>query len=270
MTWDRLGTKAGARYIHQPIPLPATTREAIVDALWEGVTERTKAIFLSHITSGTAIILPVEEICARARDAGILTIIDGAHAPGQLDLDMETIGADVYAGNFHKWLCTPKGSAFLYVRPEHHEWVESLTISWGWGGEHTFVTRNQKQATRDVSAFLAVGRGIDFQREHDWSAVRERCHQLLCGFRRQMHERWETTPLYPDSPDWYRQLAVITLPESAPVDLHDKLFYNHGIEVPISGHNGMRFVRVSVQGYTTQADLDALATALEAEIPSGE
>jgi isopenicillin-N epimerase len=269
MTWEHVCAKAGARYIHQPIPLPVTSAETIVEALWAGVTERTRAIFLSHITSGTALILPVEQICARAREAGILTIIDGAHVPGQLELDLAAVGADAYAGNFHKWLCTPKGSAFLHVRPEHHEWVESLAISWGWSGDHTFVSRNQKQATRDVSALLAVGRGIDFQREHRWPLVRERCFNMLAAFRRRMHDRLGTDPLYPDTPEWYRQLAVITLPESAPADLHDRLFYQHGIEVPITGHGDWRFVRVSVQGYTTEDDLDALAAALDAEIPSG-
>ncbi len=269
MTWDYLCSKAGARYVHQPIPLPATSREAIVDALWSGVTDRTRAIFLSHITSGSAMILPVEEICARAREAGILTIIDGAHVPGQLELDLQAIGADIYAGNFHKWLCTPKGTAFLYVRPEHQEWVESLTISWGWSGEHTFVSRNQKQATRDVSGILAVGRAIDFQREYRWPEVRERCFTMLREFRERIHAHFGTEPLYPDSTEWYRQLANVSLPEGVADDLHDRLFYNHHIEVPITGYDERRFVRVSVQGYTTQDDLDALAAALDAEISTG-
>lgn len=269
LTWEHLCGKAGASYVQQPITLPVTTRDAVVDQLWEGVTERTRAIFLSHITSGTALILPVEEICARARNEGILTIIDGAHVPGQLDLDMEKIGADVYSGNFHKWLCTPKGSAFLYVSPSHHEWTESLTISWGWRGDHTFVTRNQMQATRDVSAFLAVGRGIDFQREYRWHEVRERCFAMLAALRQELHDRWGTEPLYPDSQEWYRQLAMITLPDSAPEDLRDRLFYQHGIEIPTTGHGDIRGVRVSVQGYTSDSDLDALRTALDHELSKG-
>jgi isopenicillin-N epimerase len=269
LTWEHLCAKAGARYVHQEISLPVTSRETVVDELWQGVNERTRAIFLSHVTSGTALILPVEDICARAREEGILTIIDGAHAPGQIDLDMEAIGADIYSGNFHKWLCTPKGSAFLYVRPEHHEWTESLTISWGWRGEHTFVSRNQMQATRDVSAFLAVGRAIDFQREYRWSEVRDRCHDMLAALRQELHARWGTTPISPDGEGWYRQLAMITLPESAPDDLHDRLFYRHGIEVPLTGHGDIRGVRVSVQGYTSESDLDALRTALDHELSRG-
>lgn len=265
-TWDHLCRKAGAQYIHQPIPLPVTTKDAVVDALWEGVTARTRAIFLSHITSGTALILPVEEICARARREGIITIVDGAHVPGQLDLDLDALGVDIYAGNFHKWLCTPKGSAFLYVRPEQQDWVESLTISWGWRTGHTFVSRNQKQGTGDISGYLSVPRGIDFQREHHWPAVRQRSFDMLTTLRQELHQRWGTEPLSPDSKDWYRQLALITLPESAPADLHDRLFYKHGIEVPISGHEELRGVRVSVQGYTSEDDLDALKHALDVEL----
>jgi|SRR5665811_248231 len=269
LTWDYLCQKAGATYIHQPIPLPATTAEAMVDALWEGVTDRTRAIFLSHITSGTALILPVEEICARARARGILTIIDGAHVPGQLDLDLTALGADIYSGNFHKWLCTPKGTAFLYVRPEQQGWVESLTISWGWRPGHTFVTRNQKQGTRDVAGFLAVPRAIEFQREHNWPAVRERCFRMLSELRQELHERWGTTPLSPDSPAWYRQLAVITLPNDAPEDLQQRLFMKHAVEAPIMGHMDIRGIRVSVQGYTTDDDLNHLREALAIELGTG-
>src|SRR4051794_40082930 len=153
MTWDWMCGKVGAQYIHHHVPLPVTTHADFVESFWSSVTPRTKVIFLSHITSPTALIFPVKEICARAREAGILTVIDGAHVPGHLPLDLTDIGADIYSGNCHKWLCAPKGSAFLHVRPEHQEWIESLTISWGWKGESTFVSRNQWQGTRDIAPF---------------------------------------------------------------------------------------------------------------------
>lgn len=133
LTWQHVCARTGAKYVQQEIPLPVTTPEAMIETLWQGVTDRTKVIFLSHLTSPTALIFPVAEICHRAREAGIISIIDGAHAPGQLPLDLIAIGADVYSGNCHKWMCSPKGAAFLYVRPEHQEIVEALTVSWGWG-----------------------------------------------------------------------------------------------------------------------------------------
>jgi isopenicillin-N epimerase len=265
-TWDYLCGKSGAHYVSQDISVPFTTPEAIVDELWSGVTDRTRAIYLSHITSGTAVILPIREICVRAREAGILTIIDGAHVPGQIPLDLEDLGADIYAGNCHKWLSAPKGSAFLYVRPDQQDWVESLTISWGWRPGHTFVTRNQLQGTRDVSPFLAVPAAIDFQRLHHWEDVRSRCHDMLRDLRIRLHERLGTTSIYGDNGDWYAQMAVIALPDGDHAGLQDRLLLDHQVEVPFTGHHDFRFVRVSVQAYTTQDDLDRFETALCAEL----
>lgn len=265
-TWVHLCRKAGARYVSQEISVPFTSPEQVVEELWAGVTERTRAIFLSHMTSATAAILPVEAICARAREAGILTIIDGAHVPGHLPLDLEALGADIYAGNLHKWLCAPKGAAFLHVRPEHHAWVESLTISWGWREGHTFVTRNQQQGTRDISAFLAVPDAIEFQEAHDWESIRERCREMLRSLRERMHARLGTTPLYDDDQGWYRQMAVITLPDGDHAGLQDRLLFDHNVEVPLTGHGGMTFVRVSVQGYTSEAELERFEKALYVEL----
>lgn len=261
-TWSHLCRKAGATYVNQPIPVPFTTPEAIVDALWEGVNDRTRAIFLSHITSGTSVILPIEAICQRARAEGIMTIVDGAHTRGQIPLDLTALGMDIYAGNCHKWLCSPKGAAFLYVRPAHQEWVESLTISWGWREGHTFLSRNQEQGTRDIASFLAVPRAIDFQTEHDWDVVRLSCHERLAAFRRRMHDRLGTDLYYPNDDRWFRQMALITVPAADAHDLQRRLRVDYGIEVPCTRHRDHVFVRVSVQGYTTDADLDVLESAL--------
>lgn len=265
-TWGYLCGKAGAHYVKQEIALPFTTPEAMVDQLWAGVTTRTRAIFLSHITSGTAATLPVKAICDRARIEGILTIVDGAHVPGQIPLDLEELGVDIYAGNCHKWLCAPKGSAFLYVRPEHQDWVESLTISWGWRPGHTFVSRNQLQGTRDVSPYLAVPAALDFQRQHNWDGVRERCHAMLAALRARLHARFGTEPIYGEEGAWYAQMAVISLPEGVDEDLRHRLLFNHAVEVPMTAHGGRHFVRVSVQGYTTEDDLQRLEDALCAEL----
>lgn len=264
LTWQHLCAKAGASYIRQDIPVPFTTQEAIVEALWQGVTPRTKAIFISHITSGTAVILPVGAICARARAEGIITVIDGAHAPGQVPLDLTAMGVDIYTGNCHKWLQAPKGAAFLYVRPEHQAWIESEPISWGWAREdHTFVTRNQGQATRDVSAYLSVPAAIDFQQEHNWPAVRARSHAMLAEFRDRLHARLGTTPLYPSTPEWFSQMALVTVPSTIDHQtLHTRLYEEFGIEIPVTGYRDVMAVRVSVQGYVTQQDLDTLEAAL--------
>lgn len=165
-TWGFLSEKYGFKYINYKLPFPLTDPESLVDAFWQGVTSQTRAIFLSHITSPTDIILPVAALCARARQAGIISIVDGAHAPGQIPLNLEQTGADFYTGNLHKWLCALKGSAFIYARPEKQALIEPLVISWGYRslnpGRSIFVDLLQWTGTRDISAYLSVSSAIDF------------------------------------------------------------------------------------------------------------
>jgi isopenicillin-N epimerase len=108
LAWREACEQAGATYVAQPVELPAESQAKVADEIWAGVNERTRVLFVSHITSLTAMRMPVEELCRRARGAGVVTVVDGAHGPGQLDLDLEALGADFYAGNCHKWLCAPK------------------------------------------------------------------------------------------------------------------------------------------------------------------
>ncbi len=265
MTWEWMCGKSGAKYIKHPVPIPVTTHEEFVESFWSAVTPKTKIIFMSHITSPTALIFPVKDICARARAAGILTVIDGAHAPGQIPIDLTAIEADIYSGNFHKWLCAPKGSAFLYVRPEQQEWVESLTVSWGWRGESTFITRNQYQGTRDAASFLATPTAIKFQEEHNWPAVRERCHGLAREARSRISERFGLAPITPDQPDeWIAQLVSCPIPTDDIETLKTRLYDEFRVEVPLGSWNGHNWVRVSFQGYNDESDLDRLIEALEA------
>jgi isopenicillin-N epimerase len=269
LTWEWMCEKAGATYRKVPIPIPVTTHADFVERFWSEVSDRTRVIFLSHITSPTALIFPVEEICRRAREAGILTVIDGAHAPGHIPIDLQAIGADIYSGNCHKWLCGPKGSGFLWVRPEQQEWMESLTVSWGWQGDSTFVTRNQYQGTRDVAAYLAVPAAIRFQEEHDWAAVRERCHALALDARERISEAFGMEPITPDAPDeWIGQLVSCPIPpETDILKLKERLYEDYRIEIPLGDWHGTKWVRVSVQGYNSQQDIDRLVDALQTLVP---
>jgi isopenicillin-N epimerase len=166
-TWKFFAQKRGFKYINYPLPSPVSTIAEFVEAFWKGVTPQTRVIFISHITSPTAIIFPIKELCSRARNARILTIIDGAHVPGQISLSLDDLGADIYCGNLHKWLCAPKGSAFLFARPEIQPLIEPLVVSWGWQSENPgpslFVDYHEWAGTRDISAFLAVPEAIRFQ-----------------------------------------------------------------------------------------------------------
>jgi isopenicillin-N epimerase len=261
-TWQFICGKTGAKYIRHPIPLPVTTPEAFVESLWSQVNPRTKVISISHITSPTALIFPVAEICRRARAAGILTIIDGAHVPGQIPLDLTALDADFYSGNFHKWLCAPKGAAFLYARREYHTMIEPLVISWGWLPDSTFVSRNQWQGTRDITAFLSVPAAIEFQRDYNWDTIRAGCHELARAARTQLAELTGLTPISPDSPDWFAQMITLPLPSCDPVVVKQRLYDEFCVEIPLVTWNNQNYVRASFQGYNTADDLETLVAAL--------
>ena len=266
--WRFTCERRQVRYINHAISLPFTTPEAVVEQLWEGVTARTKVIFLSHITSPTAVILPVAAICARARAAGILTVIDGAHAPGQIDLDMDTIGADFYTGNCHKWLCAPKGAGFLYARPECQELLQPLVVSWGWDSvkpsDSRFIDHFDWLGTHDPAAYLSVPAAIDFQRQHDWPGIRAACHELLSSIRSEVATRTGLPQICPDSSEWWAQMCVLPI---LPVDFQELsryLWSERHIEIPLTHWNGQRFVRVSIQAYNSPEDGTRLIDALSA------
>lgn len=266
-TWRYVCQQAGVRYINHPIPLPVSDRQALVERFWQGVTPRTRAIFISHISSPTALIFPVQEICQRAREAGLLTIVDGAHAVSQLSLDLPNLGADIYTGACHKWLCAPKGSAFLYVRPEQQSWLDPLVISWGYQSDHPgpsqFIDYHQWQGTRDLSAFLSVPAAIEFQRQQRWEAVRDRCHHLAVSLRREIEALTGLPSLCPESARWFGQMFACRLPADInPQTLKERLLQEFRIEVPITSWNGENLLRVSIQGYNDQADAQALVAAL--------
>ena len=269
--WRFTCGKRGARYIRQPVPLPIESTEQVVEAVWSGVTERTRVLFISHITSPTAVIFPVEELVRRAREAGIITVIDGAHAPGQISLDLTALGVDFYSGNCHKWMMAPKGSAFLYARREMQHLLEPLVVSWGWGNEEhqvsRFIDEHQRQGTRDIAAFLAVPTAIQFMQEHDWSTVRRECHELVRYVRRELTAMTGLSPITPDEETWYSQMASLPLPPCDTSLLYHKLQDEYSIEVPVGAWDGHSFMRLSVQGYNGREDVDTLLDALKTLLP---
>jgi isopenicillin-N epimerase len=230
------------------------------------VTARTRVLFLSHITSPTALIFPLAELIRRAQGAGIVTVIDGAHAPGQIPLDLMALGADFYAGNLHKWMLSPKGAAFLYARREMQHLLEPLIVSWGWRadepGPSRFVDHHEWQGTRDIAAYLAVPSAIRFIEEHDWPRVRQECHQLVRYARQSISELTGLEPVSPDTSQWFSQMAACLLPPCDAEGLQRGLYDSFRIEVPIIHWNDRQLIRVSVQGYNTREDIDRLVGAL--------
>jgi isopenicillin-N epimerase len=270
--WQRVCAQSGAQYRRVEVPLPFD-REAVAKLLMSAVSSRTKLIYFSHITSTTALILPAAEICAAAREGGIATFIDGAHAPGQIPLDLDAIGADFYVGNCHKWLCAPKGSAFLHARTQHHSMLDATVISWGYAqgtgghsgfdaylGTSLFERRMQWQGTRDISAWLTVPAALNFQAKHDWLQVQVRCHELAKLALDVLTKRFGTHPIARDD-DWAQMVAIPVAPQD-PDLLRKRLYEESHIEVPVTSHGKEVFVRVSVQGYNSLEDIERLLAAV--------
>ncbi|HKN63512.1 MAG TPA: aminotransferase class V-fold PLP-dependent enzyme [Gaiellaceae bacterium] len=262
LAWEWVCRRAGARYVRAPIPLPLSDPTVVVDTLFAAAGERTRAVCISHITSSTGLVLPIEEIVARARSLGLVTIVDGAHAPGQVPLSIAALGADYYAGNAHKWLGAPKGAGFLHVRPEHQDRVDAAIVSWGYEEGASFAERIEQQGTRDPAAWLTVPDAIRFQAERDWDAVRDRSHRLAGEVRTQLCELLRTEPLAPES--MLAQMAAVRLPRAMP-GLSDRLFAHHRIEIPVTGRKD-DLLRLSVAGYTTREEIDRLLAALAREL----
>jgi isopenicillin-N epimerase len=260
LTWEHVCGDFGARYLRTPISLPVASEEEVVETVWAAVGPRTRVLFLSHHTSSTALTLPVAELCRRARERGIVSVIDGAHVPGHFPLSVRELDPDFYAGNCHKWLCAPKGAGFLYVRRELQHDVHPLVFSWGYEGDDPpFLTRHQKQGTRDPSAYLTVPYAIEWQREHRWDDVRTRCHELA----RRAAGELGLEPLVPGTRhDLYGQMVSLRVPKDAPADLKERLYDEHRIEIPVSDRDGLRLIRPSFQGYNNETDLERLKAAL--------
>ncbi len=272
--WQFVCHKTGALYVRQPIPLPLAPPQVVAERFWQGVTKHTRVIFLSHITSPTAQHMPVEAICQRAREVGILTLIDGAHAPGQIPLNLEAIGADFYTGNCHKWLLSPKGAAFLHVQRDRQKLIEPLVVSWGWQDDPTcntetaFLDALQWVGTKDPAAYLSVPAAIQFQRAHNWSAVVGNCHTLLRQALRRISDLTCLAPLYFDDMDLYCQMAIAPLPPIADLaGFQARLYHEYRVEIPLIQWQQYQFIRISVQGYNSQADIDTLLQALALLLP---
>ncbi len=272
--WKVCCQSSGARFLQQEIPIPIFSAEDIVDQFWQGVSENTKIIYLSHISSPTAIRFPIEEICRRAREAGILTVIDGAHSPDQIHLNLNEIDADFYTGNFHKWALSPKGAGFLYARQEVQHLVEPLVVGWGWSKHPDFSTGSnfidnlQWLGTNDLSAYLAVPAAIQFQVEHNWPVVREKCHHMLAEVLQRINHLTGLSSIYSNEDEFFIQMGAAELPLIEDLTQMQKhLYETFRIEVPLIEWHGRHFIRVSVQGYNSQEDLDALITALEKLLP---
>jgi isopenicillin-N epimerase len=268
-TMQYVASRTGAVVVEAAVPFPVAGEDEIVAAVTRHFSAKTRLLVLDHIASPTALVLPVPRIVAAAKAQGIAVLIDGAHAPGMLALDIQALGADFYVGNCHKWLFAPKGCAFLWAAPLAQGTIHPLVISHGYGGG--YLAEFDWTGTRDASAWLAIDTALDFIETIGFDALRARNHALMQAAATLLGETWGTRPGAPFS--LLGAMATIELPSSAPftalpptldsvVKINAHLWEQHRIEVPAVAFADRFWVRISAQIYNDIADYRRLADAL--------
>ncbi|MBN2579487.1 MAG: aminotransferase class V-fold PLP-dependent enzyme [Pirellulales bacterium] len=274
--------RAGAKAVTVELPLPVDAPGQVVEAVMAQVTPRTRIALIDHITSPTALVLPVEELTRRLQGQGVDVLIDGAHGPGMVPLHLEQLGAAYYTGNCHKWLCTPKTAGFLYVRPDRQEGIVPLIVSHGYNsprpGYNRFRDLFDWPGTLDPTPWLCVGRAVEFLEKllpDGLAGLMRRNHALAVWARRMLAERLGLTPIGPE--EMLGSMAAFQLPDDRPEDrdlplppppmhrLTDVLWKDHRIEVPVLYWPAAPKVvlRICAQAYNAPEQYVRLAEALE-------
>ena len=267
--WQFICQKRGSKYVRQPLRLPIESKEQVIETIWSGVTYRTKVLFISHITSPTALTMPLKELTIRAKDAGIILLVDGAHGPGQVPIDLEEMGIDFYSGNCHKWLLTPKGCAFLYASPDVQSLIEPLIVSLGNKSveDSPFIQENEFQGTRDIAAYLSVSAAIKFWQKDEWQTILKKCHELTLSARSQLIEVTGLDPICPGNDGWFQQMVAQPLPTMDRELFKQRLYDEFNIEIPVMECRDKSLIRISIQGYNTEQDVEKLMVALAKLLP---
>jgi isopenicillin-N epimerase len=275
---DVVGQASGARVVCARVPFPLASADEALSAVLAAVGPRTRLALIDHVTSPTALVLPVAELVSALAERGVDTLVDGAHAPGMVPLDLSALGAAYYVANGHKWLCAPKGAGFLHVRRDRQEPVRPLVISHGAGAPADGRSRMQREfawtGTDDPTAFLCLPFAIEFLGgllPGGWPALRERNHALALSARDRLCAVIGCVPPAPDG--MLGSMATLPLPDgfgAAPIPpfgidpLQDRLFHEHGIDVPVMSWPAAphRVLRISAQLYNEAEQYDRLGVAL--------
>jgi isopenicillin-N epimerase len=264
-TWNFYCKKTGAKYVRREVSLPVVSKEQMISDFWKGYNENTRVVFLNQISSATALIFPVKEICKKAQELGLVVIVDGAHVPGHIDLDIQDIEADFYTGTVHKWMLTPKGCSFLWVKKEFQERLDPLVVSWGYESEfpkNQFLDWHEFNGTKDMSAFLTVPAAVKFLDDNNWKNESARCKKLILENYQRFCDLLGTHPICPITSEFLGQMCSIPAKTNKPVELKEMLISKYQIEIPVMKINDRIYIRISLNAYNSQEDLDKLYAAL--------
>jgi isopenicillin-N epimerase len=275
--WERAAQRQGLTLRTFALPTMAASPQEIIDAARAAFTDRTRLFFFSHVLSPTGLVLPAKELCAEARWRGVLTVVDGAHAPAYTPLDVEAVGADYYGANCHKWLLAPTGSGFLYLGPGAAERLRPLQVSWGWRpgpgrpdepdefGSTPRLRFLEFEGTRDPCPWLTVPEAIAFQEGLGWGRIRERIGELTRYVRRRLTGLAGLAPATPDHPALHGAMTAFTLPAGLdPAALRRRLWAEWRVEAPVIERPDRLLIRASTHFYNTEEEVDRLAEALGA------
>ena len=272
-TFSFYANKTGIVYRRQTISLPLISKEQFIEDFWKGYNEKTKAIFMGHCTSATALVFPVKEICARAKELGLITIIDGAHVPGHLPLSLQQIQADFYTGTLHKWLLSPKGCSFLHVNKKYQTYIEPLIISWGYEADKPakskFLEENETQGTRDISAWLTVPAIMKFFEENNMPERQALCRKKILEEYPVFCDLVGTEPICKLSPEFLGQMCSIPITPKDPLQLKEILYNDYKIEIPVMQDGNETYLRISYQVYNSMDDLEYLKQTLKKLVTNG-
>jgi len=252
---------ATVRTVEMPHPFRA---DQLTDAYAKAVGPRTRLAIVEHITAQSALLFPLRETAARLRAGGVAVLADGAHAPGQIPVDIPSLGVDWYVGNLHKWAWTPRSSGILWAAPERQAELRPVVISWGL--DKGFKAEFDMLGTRDPSAHLSAPAAIALMREWGLEAIQAYNHALAWTGAQRLAERWQTTFDVPEA--MIGSMATVPLPDAAggtPAEaqaLRDALFFDDGIEVQMHAYRGRVWARISAQIYNDINDIDRLAEAV--------
>jgi isopenicillin-N epimerase len=273
--WERAAQRQGLTLRTFPLPALPHKPDEIVEATSAAMTDRTRLLFFSHVLSPTGLVLPARELCALARRHGALTVIDGAHAPAMISVDLSSLDCDFYTGNCHKWLLAPTGSGFLYVGPGNADRLQPLQVSWGWRydratadgcndyGSTGRLRLFEFEGTRDPCPWLAVPAAIDFQEGFGWQRIRGRIAELAAYTRERLTAQAGMALATPAEPALHGAMTAFRLPGGTdPESLRRHLWEGHRLEAPVIERPEGLLLRVSTHFYNTEEEIDRLASAL--------
>jgi isopenicillin-N epimerase len=274
--WERAAQRQQLSIRHFKLPLMPKSPDEVIDAVAAALTSQTRLLFFSHVYSATGLITPAAQICELARRRGIVTVVDGAHAPGMIPLAIDELGCDFYGGNCHKWLLAPIGSGFLILGRNAIDRLEPLQVSWGFHPDRARLDERDEfgstprtrflehEGTRDICPWLVMPETIDFQTALGWDAIRRRMHDLSAYCRSQFGERHGLRLTTPADPTQHGAMTAYWWPPGPQAEAMRKLLWDHRIEAIIGEWPEGLTLRVSNHFFTTESEIDQLSELIPA------